>query len=146
MRALTVWQPWATLIAEGHKKIETRGWNTNIRGAVAIHSAKKPIKESMKLMTSDSIRIISNLLYPFLLERLPVGYILAAGNLVDCMLIDEAFIETLGADELLLGDYTIGRYAWIFKDMKHFHAPILARGGQGFWDWKIPPGIEVGGI
>ena len=136
MRALTVWQPWATLIAEGHKKIETRSWNTNIRGAVAIHSAKKPIKEVIKLMTQESIRIVSNLLYPFTLSRLPIGHILAVGNLVDCKPIDEAFIETLSADELPLGDYTIGRYAWIFKDIRHLPSPILTRGGQGFWEWK----------
>lgn len=95
----------------------------------------KPFKEVKKLMNLESIKTISNLLYPFLLERLPVGYILAAGNLVDCKLIDEAFIETLSAEELLLGDYTLGRYGWIFKDMKSFRSPIKARGGQGFWNW-----------
>jgi len=143
MKALTVWQPWATLIAEGHKKIETRSWNTNIRGAVAIHSAKKPIKEVRKLMNPNSIMTINNLLYPFLLERLPTGCILALGNLVDCKLIDEEFIETLSAEELLLGDYTLGRYAWMFENVKSFQSPIQARGGQGFWDWMTPPGIEV---
>ena len=143
MRALTVWQPWASLIEEGHKKIETRSWRTDIRGSVAIHAAKKPVKEVVRLMNQDSIRITSNLIYPFTLSRLPVGYILAVGNLVDCKLINEAFIETLSAEELLLGDYTLGRYAWIFEDIRPFKSPIQARGGQVFWDWKIPPGIEA---
>ena len=143
MRALTVWQPWATLIAERHKKIETRSWATTIRGAVAIHSAKKPIKEVKKLMNQESIKTISNLLYPFLLERLPVGYILAVGNIVDCKLITEEFIETLSAEELLLGDYTLGRYGWIFEDVKSYQSPIRARGGQGFWNWVEPTGNKV---
>lgn len=115
-------------MAEGHKKIETRSWSTNVRGAVAIHSAKKPFKEVKSLIHPRSIEAISRLLYPFLLDRLPLGYVLAAGNLVDCKRIDEAFLETLDPTERLLGDYTIGRYAWIFEDVKHFKNPILAKG------------------
>jgi len=143
MRALTVWQPFATLLAERHKKIETRSWSTNVRGAVAIHSAIKPFKEVKKLINPKSITAISNLLYPFLLDRLPTGYVLAAGNLVDCKRIDEAFLETLSPTERILGDYTIGRYAWILEDVKHFKTPILAKGSQGFWNWEVPDGIEI---
>lgn len=143
MRALTVWQPFATLLAERHKRIETRSWSTNVRGAVAIHSAKKPFKEVKSLIHPKSITVISNLLYPFSLDRLPTGYVLGAGNLVDCKRIDEAFLETLNPTELLLGDYTIGRYAWIFENVKHFKTPILAKGAQGFWDWVVPDGIEI---
>jgi hypothetical protein len=42
-----------------------------------------------------------------------------------------------------LGDYTIGRYAWIFENVKHFEKPILTKGSQGFWNWEMPDGIEV---
>jgi len=143
MRALTLWQPWATLMAEGHKKIETRSWGTNVRGAVSIHSAKKPFKEVKSLIHPRSIEAISRLLYPFSLDRLPTGYVLGVGRLTDCKLIDEAFLETLDPTERLLGDYTIGRYAWIFEDVKHFKSPILAKGSQGFWDWVVPDGVEV---
>lgn len=143
MRAITVWQPYATLLAERHKKIETRSWATNVRGAVAIHSAKKPFEEVKSLIHPRSIEVISRLLYPFLLDRLPTGYVLGAGNLVDCKLIDESFLETLNSTERLLGDYTLGRYAWIFEDVKHFRTPILAKGLQGFWNWEVSEGIEV---
>lgn len=44
MKALTLWQPWASLIALGVKTIETRGWSTNYRGPLAIHAAKRPPK------------------------------------------------------------------------------------------------------
>jgi hypothetical protein len=131
------------LIAERHKKNETRSWATTIRGDVAIHAAKKPVRDVIKIMHPNSINLIGNLLYPFVLESLPVGYVLAIGNLVDCKPITEEFIETLSPEELLLGDYTLGRYAWIFEDIRPFKSPISARGGQGFWDWKVPPGIEV---
>jgi hypothetical protein len=134
-------------MAEGHKKIETRSWSTNIRGPVAIHAAKKSVKEATKLMIPSSLAIIRDFLFPFPLERLPLGYILATGNLVDCKRIDEAYIETmvetLKGSELALGDYTPGRYAWIFEDVTPFSTPIPAIGSQGFWDWKTPSEMEV---
>ncbi len=40
MKALTLHQPWASLIAEGVKTIETRSWSTKYRGPMAIHAAK----------------------------------------------------------------------------------------------------------
>lgn len=39
-RCISLWQPWATLIAIGEKKIETRSWNPYYRGWMAIHAAK----------------------------------------------------------------------------------------------------------
>lgn len=143
MKAITLWQPWASLMAEGHKKIETRNWSTNVRGAVAIHAAKKSIKETLKLMLPTVIGAIRNLLFPYPLERLPVGYMLAVGNLVDCKLINEEFLETLSEQEIMIGDYTLGRYAWIFEDIDPFSTPIPALGAQGFWNWKSPSELEV---
>jgi len=47
MKALTLWQPWASLIAVGAKRIETRSWSTKYRGPLAIHAAaRKPDIES----------------------------------------------------------------------------------------------------
>lgn len=40
MKALSLWQPWATLIAIGAKQYETRGWSTPYRGPLIIHAAK----------------------------------------------------------------------------------------------------------
>lgn len=40
MKALSLTQPWATLVAIGAKKIETRSWSTSYRGPVAIHASK----------------------------------------------------------------------------------------------------------
>lgn len=40
MKVLTLTQPWATLVAIGAKKIETRSWSTSYRGPLAIHAAK----------------------------------------------------------------------------------------------------------
>jgi hypothetical protein len=40
MKALTLWQPWASLVAFGEKRVETRCWTTKYRGDIAIHAAK----------------------------------------------------------------------------------------------------------
>lgn len=41
MKAISLWQPWATLFATEIKKYETRSWATNYRGPIAIHAAKR---------------------------------------------------------------------------------------------------------
>lgn len=38
---LSLWQPWATLVALGVKSIETRSWSTKYRGPIAIHAAAR---------------------------------------------------------------------------------------------------------
>lgn len=39
-KALSIRQPWAWLIVNGHKDIENRSWATRFRGPVLIHAAK----------------------------------------------------------------------------------------------------------
>jgi hypothetical protein len=41
MKVISIIQPWATLIAIGEKKFETRSWSTKYRGELAIHASKK---------------------------------------------------------------------------------------------------------
>lgn len=49
MKALTVWQPWASLVALGKKRIETRSWSTSYRGRLLIHAAKREPSEIEKV-------------------------------------------------------------------------------------------------
>lgn len=42
MKALSVKQPWANMIAAGEKTIETRTWSTDHRGDLLIVSSKSP--------------------------------------------------------------------------------------------------------
>lgn len=46
MKALTLWQPWASLVARGEKTIETRSWPTDYRGPLAIHAAARPMRDA----------------------------------------------------------------------------------------------------
>lgn len=46
MKAITLWQPWASLVAVGVKTIETRSWSTSHRGPLAIHAGARPPETS----------------------------------------------------------------------------------------------------
>lgn len=96
MKLITLWQPWASLMAIGAKRIETRGWSTDYRGLLAIHAAQSWNNDSRELATST---LGWNLLAsekakasqsapgnrPTLLRReLPFGAIIALCDLVDC--------------------------------------------------------------
>lgn len=41
MKALSIMQPWAWLIVNGHKSIENRNWRCHYRGPILIHAGKK---------------------------------------------------------------------------------------------------------
>ena len=47
MKAITIKQPWATLIAKGYKEYEFRTWKTKYRGEILIHSGKVIDKKAM---------------------------------------------------------------------------------------------------
>ena len=40
MKALSIQQPWACLITDGHKDVENRSWDTRYRGLILIHTGK----------------------------------------------------------------------------------------------------------
>src|ERR671916_581061 len=54
MKAISLWQPWASLVIIGAKVWETRSWSTTYRGSLLIHaSAKKPSKREKDMFESD---------------------------------------------------------------------------------------------
>jgi activating signal cointegrator 1 len=162
MKALTIRQPWALLKACGAKEFETRGWRTNYRGPIAIHSAALNPFRAIKAVPDDTVTEMrrslkdAGILTPSTDFRiLPLGCVIATAKLVGCHEIVEvgwtgsserriAWIdEKLNphyptAREILLGDWTSGRCAWEFADMKLLAEPIPTHGQQGLWNW-IPP-------
>lgn len=133
MKAITILQPYAGLIAEGIKTIETRSQLTNYRGPIAIHAGKstralllmsKPVKEIIRKegLNPDSMKDLC-------------GQVIATAELVDCVKIDNNFVRELSQTELLLGDYNAGRYAWILKCVGKIK-PVSARGQLGLWNWN----------
>lgn len=160
-KVLTLTQPWATLIAIGAKRIETRSWSTSYRGPLLIHAAAGLGPVGGKRGYLDLCRS-----QPFFTELirhkpnragmfydddyflwLPRGAIVAVCELIECMQIDGAptgfAVHTpersdvwwLTRDEKAFGDYTIGRYAWLLADVRRLPEPIPARGQIGLWTW-----------
>ena len=139
MKAITIWQPWAEMVAAGIKQNETRSWPTKYRGPIAIHAAKKSIQVSCTEVSDEAMEVICrrlNLSGVFNSpDTFPMGCIVATANLTDCIKITPEYIATLSSDELTLGDYTVGRYAWVMKDTKKLDSPIPVKGRQGLWNW-----------
>ena len=53
MKVLTLTQPWASLVACGAKRIETRPWRTRYRGPVAIHAAQAMPRAALDFYRSE---------------------------------------------------------------------------------------------
>ena len=126
MKVITLWEPWASLIAVGAKKIETRSWNTNYRGRIAIHAAKKIVKVHpvVDILTAAN----------YLSHNLQHGKIVATAEIVDCVLMTQEMIAEQCQQEYSLGDWQVGRYAWILGDVKRLDEPIPVKGFQGIWN------------
>lgn len=136
VKAITVWQPWATLLATGQKHNETRSWKTSYRGEILIHAAKTDHSGILLHIPMEELKHFQD---AGVVNKLPTGAIIGKANLVDCFQIDEAYRRKLQREnpaELAFGDYTIGRYAWVMADAILFNKPIPAKGKQGLWNWE----------
>lgn len=156
MRALSLTQPWASLVAHDEKRIETRSWPTSYRGPLAIHAAKGFPRPARDLCIREPFASAFRraglgghaLLNPG--KSLPLGVILAVVTLVDCVPTVNAdlALEALEADspdrvekERAFGDYTAGRYAWVLADVQRLREPVPARGALGLW--SLPASVQA---
>lgn len=143
MKVLTVWQPWAQLLAAGHKHNETRSWRTNYRGEILIHAAQKdPLFGITRMPEEGWLNALKAFGFSEAFNRFqkfPTGAIIGKAKLTDCKLIDEAyyqFTKDLCPEEFLYGDFTPGRYAWVFEEPELFKNPLPVSGRQGLWNWE----------
>jgi activating signal cointegrator 1 len=138
VKALTLTQPWATLVAIGAKRIETRSWPTKYRGPLAIHSAKTLTEDDFYLIRTRPFFTALESILDLNDERnvygLPFGCVVAICELIRCWKISK--YEAIPEPEHSFGDYTPGRYAWLLADVKLLPSPIPARGMLGLWDWN----------
>ncbi|HEX9768464.1 MAG TPA: hypothetical protein VGA50_04735 [Kiloniellales bacterium] len=151
MKAISLWQPWASLLGRGVKHYETRSWPypPALQGEqIAIHAAKRRIFSEEVAAISDIWWDIEKVLGPEAAERiaeitgedgghLPRGAIVGLGHLTQCVRT-EAIVEALDPIERALGNYAPGRYAWHFTDLMLLGSPLPVRGRQGFFDVEIP--------
>lgn len=128
-KALTLSQPWATLVALGVKRIETRSWRTSHRGRLLIHAAAGKSDRNLEWRLAARKVIPSDLTGP----GMPLGAFVAIAQLVDIVRIPEDW-QPSDALEAELGDYRAGRFAWMLSDVFPLVPPAPARGALGLWD------------
>jgi hypothetical protein len=148
MKAITIHQPWASLIAIGEKRFETRGWATSYRGPLAIHAAKYIDREACEREPIKSALAE----HGYTAYNLPTGAVVATGLLRHCYGVGgedrlngtavffgtpmpNAITKVFG-NEYCFGDYTPGRYAWELTDVQQLAEPIPANGRQRLWNWE----------
>jgi hypothetical protein len=168
VKALTLTQPWATLVARGAKTVETRWWRTAYRGPLAIHAAKGMAVDDAAVCFTEPFaaalgRGPEERWNPR--EQLPRGAVVAVAELVDVVPADELLwhggdwrtpgpnwrhVLVLDGDERAsvfvaererpFGYYAPRRWAWLLDGVEAVDPPAPARGALGLWDWKEAPG------
>lgn len=130
MKVVSIIEPWASLIKEKVKYIETRSWKTNYRGKIYIHASLKKVPKKDER--------INNLITLLKDKDFKYGHIIAEATLVDCIYMDEKFISKIknNNQEYICGEYSIGRYAWVLEDIKELSKPIPAKGSLGIWNYN----------
>ena len=131
MKVLTIREPFATLIKNKIKYIETRTWKTNYRGEIYIHAGVAK--------TSKEIKSRKGLSELYNEKELKYGYILCKCNLVDCIYMTKEYVENMKKNnyqEYICGLYGEGRYAWILKDIEPLANVIKVKGHLGIWNYE----------
>ncbi len=129
MKVLSLTEPYATLILNGNKHIETRSWKTTYRGKLYIHASMTKIKKET-LNNKELMSLIEN-------KDLHFGYIICKCDLVDCIYMTKEYVEEIknnNYEEYICGEYKEGRYAFILDNIELVD-PIKAKGKLSIWNF-----------
>src|SRR4051812_41602170 len=124
MKALSLYQPWATLVLLGWKRHETRGWRTGHRGWLLIHAARKMPAAACELFGNATVRELLAAAGIRQERHLPRGVLLGAVRLAGCQRTEDADAAALTAMDRLLGDYSPGRWIWSLEDPRPLAVPV----------------------
>lgn len=149
MKALTIWQPWASLIMIGAKPYEFRTWDYRVRerslefSRIVIHAGARPVKaievdDIIRRTEDDDGSLIPDKALP-LLYRLRDAYkcqgvVELSAGLGTAVLARPRNVNAIfkKPDSDRLHHHM---WAWPLTDIKPFSHPIPVRGAQGFWQW-----------
>lgn len=132
MKAISLWQPWASLWLSPRKVHETRHWYTRHRGPLVVHAAKKFIKD----LDGPLRAILDDEFGGHWAMDLPTGALLGVVELVACKETSLGPTQASIAadpDDLNCGDFSPQRFAWQRSTYTLFKAPVPYIGRQGLF-------------
>ena len=151
MYAITLHQPWASLIALGIKTVETRSWPAPVRlleRNIAIHAAKLVMREPGSAIDAAMVGRVGEDWRGVIPAGMVVATATLAGmarvkrvNLVHNCATHEPGTEAgcaVGKRETRIdpwGDFSPGRWLWFLTEVRPLPEPIPAVGRQAFWQW-----------
>ncbi len=155
MKALTIWQPWASLIAHGAKPYEFRGWYAHgsmIGQRIVIHAAARAIvarevDQLIKLLDAGGRYAAQTCLIAE--KALPILKLARAGELPLSAGLGTAVLGRPRNGIEVAEEFGVPRandsdrkqhanWAWPMEMVETWPEPIHARGAQGFWPWPTP--------
>lgn len=154
MKALSLWQPWATLWCKGLKLNETRRRGLSHRGLLVVHAAMRWTDAQLELCSTPAFREVLAPLaglpascaesdYLRALDRiLPRGGLIGQVHISDCMKITDAVRRQVTGRELAFGDYSAGRFAIVANEHMHWPEKLPWRGQQGLFE---VPAADIAG-
>lgn len=128
MKALTISQPYASLIASGEKRFENRVWDCRYRGPLAIHAGK-----GTQYLDRDE------------LKNYPVSQIVAVCRVVDCLHVpsirtsvhlkrNESRYSLAEMQAMVADKHFEGPYAIVLANVVKLDEPVLIGGKQRMWN------------
>jgi activating signal cointegrator 1 len=144
MKALSLWQPWASLWCSDRKVHETRHWPTRFRGLLLVHAAKRFEKG---FDHDDPLALILRAEFGVGWQtRLPTGALIGAVKIIACKRTEDVTskwapepVPISRWDDYQCGDFADGRFAFERGQFCRFDRPIPWRGAQGFFE--VPDGV-----
>ena len=152
---LSLWQPYASLVAAGIKTSETRSWKPPDKywGAeILIHATKRPVRPQEWAWQPKMVAAVKNLGHGTSAERFPLGVIMARARIAywgqviyhgppsgDIVVCQHPAGQPYEIEDDGLGDYREDRWVWQFEDIRPLAEPIPARGYQKLWTYRGPP-------
>lgn len=144
MKAISLWQPWASALFTPLKTNETRRWRFPVHltgGRIYIHAAKKRDGDVAEFWRSLDLDEIANfaLIGVHHFDDLPFGCLIGTAILGGCVRTEDARLAP-GSAEWEWGNYEAGRFAWRLQHPVRLENPIPCIGRQGFFNVEVSHG------
>lgn len=142
MKAISIFQPWATLIAHGHLSFTTSSRNVRYRGPIAIHAHATEAPPGVYLDDNIAQALVqcgySAFRSPNIrdLQPLPHGSLLATATLTNVISWSEASASQKKEYERF-GSIRKGRYLWILTKPSPLKSPCPHCGKPAVFDVSL---------